>query len=107
MERTHQTLFGMAKTVMHHSGLPKSLWTNAFETAVYVKNRVYCEGAGRAPYEMMFRTKPDIHHIRVFGSLALSHVPKSKRKKLMMNCRMLFLIGYCDGVVGRQFLCPA
>ncbi|CAH0519667.1 unnamed protein product [Peronospora belbahrii] len=106
VERTHQTLIGMVKTMMHQSGLPKSFWSNAFETAVYVKNRVYCKGAGRTPYEIMFRTKPDLHHIRAFGSLAFCHVPKSKWKKFLVNCRMGFLIGYREDVVGCHIYFP-
>ncbi|KAG3126054.1 hypothetical protein PI124_g22602 [Phytophthora idaei] len=85
VERTHQTLIGMVKTMMPESGLPPSFWTHALETAVYVKNRVFCKGAGRTPYELMFGTKPDIHRIRAFGSLAYCHTPKAKRKKLSMN----------------------
>ncbi|KAG6958235.1 hypothetical protein JG687_00009509 [Phytophthora cactorum] len=106
VERTHQTLIGMVKTVMHESGLPPSFWTHALETAVYVKNRVFCKGACRTPYELMFGTKPDIHHIRAFGSLAYCHTPKSKRKKLSMNCRIGFLIGYREDVVGCQVYFP-
>ena len=71
-----------------------------------MKNRVYCKVAGRTPYEIMFRIKPDIHHIRALGSLAFCHVPKSKRKKLMVNCRMAFLIGYREDVVGYHIYFP-
>ena len=71
-----------------------------------MKNRVYCKVAGRTPYEIMFRIKPDIHHIRALGSLAFCHVPKSKRKKLMVNCRMGFLIGYREDVVGCHIYFP-
>ncbi|GMF48126.1 unnamed protein product [Phytophthora fragariaefolia] len=99
VERTHQTLIGMVKTMMHQSGLPPSFWTHALETAVYVKNRVYCKGAGRTPYELMFGSKPDIHHIRGFGSATYCHTPVSKRKKLSINCRIGFLIGYREDVV--------
>ncbi|KAJ8546882.1 hypothetical protein ON010_g11353 [Phytophthora cinnamomi] len=82
VERTHQTLIGMVKTMMHDSGLPRSFWMHALQTAVYIKNRVFCKGAGRTPYEMMYGTKPDIHHIRTFGSLVYCHTPVAKRKKL-------------------------
>ncbi|OWZ09602.1 Copia type Polyprotein [Phytophthora megakarya] len=88
VERTHQTLIGMVKSMMYQSGLPKSFWVHALETAVYVKNRVFCKGAGRTPYELMYGSKPDIHHVRVFGSLTYCHTPKEKRTKLAMNCRM-------------------
>ncbi|GMF53554.1 unnamed protein product, partial [Phytophthora fragariaefolia] len=82
VERTHQTLVDMVKTMMHQSGLPASFWTSALETAVYVKNRVFCKGAGCTPYEMMFDSKPDIHHIRAFGSLAYCHTPKLQAEEV-------------------------
>ncbi|GMF47884.1 unnamed protein product [Phytophthora fragariaefolia] len=106
VERTHQTLVDMVKTMMHQSGLPASFWTSALETAVYVKNRVFCKGAGCTPYEMMFDSKPDIHHIRAFGSLAYCYTPKSKLKKFAMNCKMGFLIGYREDVVGCRVYFP-
>ncbi|OWZ17094.1 LOW QUALITY PROTEIN: Copia type Polyprotein [Phytophthora megakarya] len=79
VERTHQTLIGM--------------------TVVYVKNRVFCKGAGCTPYELMFGAKPDIHHVRSFGSVTYCHTPVSKRKKLSVNCHIGFLIGYREDVV--------
>ncbi|KAE9224944.1 hypothetical protein PF004_g12068 [Phytophthora fragariae] len=86
VERTHQTLIGM--------------------TAVYVKNRVFCKGAGCTPYELMFGSKPDIHHVRAFGSVTYCHTPVSKRKKLSVNCRIGFLIGYREDVVGCHVYFP-
>ncbi|OWY92783.1 LOW QUALITY PROTEIN: Integrase, catalytic core protein [Phytophthora megakarya] len=80
VERTHKTLIGMT-----------------LQTAVYIKNRVFCKGAGRTPYEMMYGAKPDMHHIRTFGSL---------RKKLEVNCKVGFLIGYQEDVVGCQVYFP-
>ncbi|CAI5717219.1 unnamed protein product [Peronospora farinosa] len=106
VERTHQTLIGMVKTMMHQSGFPKSFWVHALENAVYVKNRVYCKGAGCTPYETVFGSKPDIHHVRSFGSLTYCHVPVSKKRKLNMNCRMGFLLGYREDVVGCHVYFP-
>ncbi|KAE9182202.1 hypothetical protein PF004_g24314 [Phytophthora fragariae] len=106
VERTHQTLIGMVKTMMHQSGLPPSFWTHALETAVYVKNRVFCKGAGCTPYELMFGSKPDIHHVRAFGSVTYCHTPVSKRKKLSVKCSIGFLIGYREDVVGCHIYFP-
>ncbi|OWY98892.1 hypothetical protein PHMEG_00030217, partial [Phytophthora megakarya] len=106
VERTHQTLEGMVKTMMHDSGLPKSMWIHALETVVFVKNRVFCKGAGRTPYEVMFGTQPDIHHIRAFGSLVYCYTPIAMRTKLSANCRIGFLLGYREDVVGCQVYFP-
>ena len=102
VQRTHQTLIGMVKTMMTQSGLPKSFWVYAMEKAVYMKKLVYSKGEGCTPYESMFGCKPDIHHVRAFGSLCYCHVPVSKTKKLDMNCKIGFLLGYREDVVRCQ-----
>ncbi|KAK1931545.1 Copia protein [Phytophthora citrophthora] len=93
VERIHQTLISMVKTMMHDSGLPRSFWTHAQQTAVYIKNRVFCKGAGCTPYEMVYGTKPDLHHLRTFCSLVYCHTPIAKRTKLAVNCKVGFVIG--------------
>ncbi|KAK1928507.1 Retrovirus-related Pol polyprotein from transposon TNT 1-94 [Phytophthora citrophthora] len=94
-ERTHQSLMDMMKTTMLHAGLPRSLWPEALRNAVYVKNRVYNRGTHGVPYEMMFGMKPDVHHIRKFGSLAYVHVPvTSGRRKHDNNAKIGFVLGY-------------
>ncbi|OWZ01879.1 Integrase, catalytic core protein [Phytophthora megakarya] len=70
VERTHQTLIGIVKPMMHKSGLLKSFGVHALVTAVYTKNRVFCNGTGRTSYELMYGSKLDIHHIRTFELLA-------------------------------------
>ncbi|POM61258.1 Retrotransposon nucleocapsid protein [Phytophthora palmivora] len=75
-------------------------------TAVYIKNRVFCKGAGRTPYEKVYGTKPDLHHLRTFGSLVYCHTPVAKRTKLAVNCKVGFLIGYQEDVVGCQVYFP-
>ena len=65
-----------------------------------MKNRVFCKGADATPYELRFVYEPDNHHIRSFESLAFCHLPTSKRKKLGMNCRLGYLLGYREKVVG-------
>ena len=106
VERTHQTLIGMMKTMMHKSGFPKSFWVHALENAIYIKNRVCCKGAACTPYETLFDSKPDIHHLRVFGSVTQIHIPVSKRKKMSMNCRIGFLLGYSEDIVGCNVYFP-
>ncbi|POM59956.1 Copiatype Polyprotein [Phytophthora palmivora] len=92
--------------MMHESGLSKSMWMLALEAAVYLKNRVFCKGAGRTPYELMFGIPSDLHHIRTFGSLVYCHTPLAKHTRLSANCRVSFLIGYREDVVGCQVYFP-
>ena len=54
----------------------------------------------------MFGSRPDVRHIRAFGSLTYCHTPREKRKKLSMNCRVGFLIGYHENIVGCHVYFP-
>ncbi|TYZ66586.1 hypothetical protein PybrP1_001686 [[Pythium] brassicae (nom. inval.)] len=106
-ERAHQTLAGMVKSMMAHSGLPISLWTDALMTAVYIKNRVFCKGLTETPFERMFGTRPDVHHIRTFGALAYVHVAASPaRAEFDDNSRLGYVIGYAENVVGCKVFFP-
>lgn len=41
-------------------------------------------------------TKPEIGHLRIFGSLCFVHIPKEKRSKLEEKARRGIFIGYSD-----------
>ncbi|POM77079.1 Putative Retroelement pol Polyprotein [Phytophthora palmivora] len=56
---------------------------------------------------MMFGMKPDVHHIRKFGSLAYVHVPDtSGRRKHDNNAKIGFVLGYEEDVVGCKVYFP-
>ncbi|GMF44976.1 unnamed protein product [Phytophthora fragariaefolia] len=106
-ERTHQTLVEMTKAMMEHSGLPRSLWPEAMRNAVYIKNRSYNKGTQGVPYEMFFGAKPDVHHIRQYGSLASVHVPVTPgRRKHYSNAKLGYVLGYAENVVGYKVYFP-
>ncbi|MCO5588565.1 hypothetical protein L7F22_042522 [Adiantum nelumboides] len=51
---------------------------------------------GITPYEALHKVKPKVHHLRVFGCLAFTHVPDEKRKKLDDRSRKYIFTGYSD-----------
>lgn len=55
---------------------------------------------------MIIRKKPDISHIRVFGSKAYSLVPKQKRKKWDDKAEEGVLVGYDGNTKGYRILDP-
>jgi transposase InsO family protein len=106
-ERTHQSLVEMTKAMMENAGLPRSLWSEAMRNAVYIKNRSYNKGTQGIPYEMFFGAKPDVHHIRKFGSLAYVHVPVTPgRRKYHSNAKLGYVLGYAENVVGCKVYFP-
>lgn len=56
---------------------------------------------------MIFGVKPDLHHIRNFGSLAYVHVPVTPdRRKHQDNARLGFVLGYAEDTVGCKVYFP-
>jgi len=69
-ERLNQVLVEMARTMMRHKEVDHVLWVDAIKTAVYINNRV-TSGAlpvGKTPVELWTGNKPNVSHMRVFGS---------------------------------------
>ncbi|KAJ9548880.1 hypothetical protein OSB04_021423 [Centaurea solstitialis] len=68
VERKNWTLVEAARSMMAHSGVPKSFWAEAVATACYTQNRtLIVKRTGKTAYEMIEKRKPDIKHLRVFG----------------------------------------
>ncbi|KAE8992602.1 hypothetical protein PR003_g21096 [Phytophthora rubi] len=97
----------MVKATMESAGFPRSFWPEALRNAVYVKNRIYNKGTQGVPYKMMFGSKPDLHHIRKFSSLAYAHIPVTPgRRKHHPNAKIGFVLGYSEYVVGCKLYFP-
>ncbi|KAK9703929.1 hypothetical protein QE152_g29003 [Popillia japonica] len=78
------------------SGLPKTLWPEALRTATYLLNRsTNSTCVGSTPYEKWFGLKPDLSHVKIFGSDCFVQVPKQTgRKKWDEKARKVFLVGF-------------
>jgi len=69
-ERLNRVLVEMACTMMRHKDIDQDLWAGAIKTAVYIKNRVTSRAlpVGKTPFELWTGNKPNVSHMRVFGS---------------------------------------
>lgn len=75
--------------------LPLQLLAKAVNTAVYLLNKTTCIQTPEAtPYEIWNGRKPDLSHLRIFGSTAYMHVPKQFCKKLDAKAKKVILVGY-------------
>ena len=82
-ERKNRSIGGAAKAMLHDQGLLLLLWAEACNTAVYLQNRSPHRALGHVtPEEAFFGKNPDVGHLRIFGCIAYSYVPKEKRTKL-------------------------
>ena len=94
-ERINRTLIEKARTLMIESKLPKKLWTEALMTAMYLTNRSPTTALKDVtPYELWHGLKPDISNLKIFGSRAYAHIPKSNRQKLDQTSSPMIMVGY-------------
>ncbi|CAH2088581.1 unnamed protein product [Euphydryas editha] len=96
-ERLNRTIVERARCLLFDAKLAKSLWAEAVNTAVYLRNRSPASGLSQmTPYERRTGKKPDLEHVRIFGSPAMVHVPKINRKKWDKKAVRYILVGYVE-----------
>jgi len=106
-ERTIGVLTSAVQAMLKDSGLPDSLWAEAFVTAAYVHNRTLMRALkGLTPFEAHYETKPDLAHLRAFGAPCSIVEPLVKLKKLDERARMCFFVGYKYGGGGYRVWDP-
>lgn len=97
-------LWKKAESMRLFSGLPEKFWAEAMSTAAYVANRSPSSGRGKlTPFEIRFNRKPVLHHLRVFGCRAWTHIPKATRSKLQPKAREAIFVGYSSSRKGYKF----
>ena len=70
---------------------------------VYIQNRIKDKVSA---HELYFGTKPNLRHLRVFGSIAYVHVQKEKQRKLDAKAKKCILVGYSDEQKGYKCYNP-
>lgn len=93
--------------MLFDAGLATKYWGEVIMTACYVQNRVPTRATDKTPYELWNGEKPDLQHIRVFGSKAYAYVPKEKRTKWDSHSTEGVLVGYSETSTGYRILNPS
>lgn len=102
-EREMRTIVEAARTMLHARNLPKKLWAEAVNTAVYVLNRTGTSSVpNRTPFQAWFNKSPDVNrnNMHVFGTAVYVHVPKEKRRKWDVKSTEGVFVGYATDTKG-------
>ncbi|KAF8460099.1 hypothetical protein BDZ91DRAFT_664831 [Kalaharituber pfeilii] len=87
---------------------PKFLWSEAFNWAVYLKNRLpHTALQGRTPYEVLLHRRPQVGHLRPFFTQCYVHIPESTRgpgSKLEQRALEGRLVGYTGNSMYRVYI---
>ncbi|KAK2425636.1 hypothetical protein QL285_024397 [Trifolium repens] len=82
-ERKNRTIMNMVRCMLSEKNVPKSFWPEDVNWAVHILNRCPTFAVKYITLEEAWsRSKPSVSHFKVFGCIALAHVPDSLRKKL-------------------------
>ena len=94
-ERAIRTIVTIGRSLLHHAKLDKCFWAEAAMTAIYIKNRLPSPKIDhKTPYEIVYKSKPSVKHMRVFGCQAYILTPKEKRLKWDPKARVGIFMGY-------------
>ena len=78
--------------------LPAFLWDEAVAHAVYLRNRAPTRALkGMTPYEAWSGIKPDVSHLREFGSEVWILDEDKNRSKLAPKSKKIIFTGFEDG----------
>lgn len=94
-ERAILTIVTIGRSLPHHAKLDKCFWAEAAMTAIYIKNRLPSPKIDqKTPFEIVYKSKPSVKHMRVFGCQAYILTPKEKRLKWDPKARVGMFMGY-------------
>ena len=89
-EVSGKMIIAKARSILINTELPKELWPEAVNTAIYLLNRLPTQRLnGGVPIEALDRSlslkqdrdfRPNLNHLKIFGCTAYIHISKEKRK---------------------------
>ena len=105
-ERFNRTIMDKAESMRFTACLPNSFWEFAILHAARVYNWTPIRRLKwKTPHEALYKEKPDISHLRVFGCGAYVFIPEEKRQnKLSPKAELMTYLGMSDGVKGFLFM---
>ena len=105
-ERIIRTLMEKAESMRLLACLPQSWWQFSVEHATHVYNRTpLCRLNWQTPYTLLYRERPSIDHLRVFGCGAYVFIPAETRiNKLAPKSKIMTYLGNAPGANGYVFM---
>jgi len=76
-ERKNKTIMEMVRCMLYEKKLPKQFWAETVNTTTYLLNRLPTRALKiKTPFEVWKGYKPFVQHLKVFGCVCYSQVPK-------------------------------
>ena len=76
-ERKNRTLVECARSMLKGKNISNGFWEEAINTTVYLKNKSPTKILDvKKSFEVLYGCKPEVRHLRIFGSKVFAHIPK-------------------------------
>lgn len=96
-ERQYRTITEMARCILLQGNLPQSLWGEAVNAAVYLRNRCATKSLERkTPYEAWTKRKPYVNYLKIIGAKAIVLDKTRRRGKFQPKGDEYILVGYSE-----------
>ena len=107
-ERKNKTILNMTRFMLKTKNMPKKFWVEAISCAVYLSNKSLTRNVkDKTPQETWNGRKANVDHLRVFGSIAYTHVPQQERSKLDDRSVKHVFVGYDSNSKGYKLYNPS
>jgi len=94
VERKHQHILNVARSLMFQSNLPKAYWTYAISHVIHLINRLPTPTLkNKSPYEIFHGDLPTLLDLKVFGCLCYGSTLENNRTKFDPRARKGVFIG--------------
>jgi hypothetical protein len=104
-KRALATLFDMVRCMLHAAKLEARYWGEAYMYVVHIRRMSPTAAIeGKTPYEGWTNRKPNVAHLRIFGSIGYATIPKKLRGgklgETSVKCQLLLLGWWTDETKG-------
>ena len=81
--------------MLSHSHLPPSYWSYAVSAATHIINRLPTPNLqNQSPWEVLYKSKPDLSHLRTFGCTCFPLLKPYNSHKLQPHTKPCIFLGY-------------
>ncbi|CAL1404860.1 unnamed protein product [Linum trigynum] len=101
VERKHQHLLNVARSLKIQSGMPVSFWSHFVLHAAYLINRIPTPIlSNKSPFECLYGIPPDYSNLKVFGCMAYATDLNEHKGKLDPRAKRAAFLGYPYNIKG-------